>query len=324
MTKRQEKAWERERARQAQRPAVALRPGNRRRRGIIWAVVLAILAVLVATAGWFFGMGPGAPISIPDVAGRTAADARALLQQRGLDLRQNEVFDEDMERGLAIGTLPAPPAKVRWFQPVTLIVSKGPELFEVPDVLGLAENEAKARLRDANLDAAETNWAYSDSAPAGQVIGQDPAAGEQLRRGSKIALTASAGPQPFDVPDVTGETVEDATARLQQAGLKVVVAQERVYDSDVDAGAVVSQSPGRGTVVPGDTVTLTLSLGPRLVEVPNVVGQSVGDARQALEKLGFKVEVRNFFFGGDDSTVRFQDPDGGTAPEGSTITLRAF
>ncbi|MFD1212159.1 PASTA domain-containing protein, partial [Arthrobacter sp. GCM10027362] len=327
LTKRQARAWERERERRAQRPAVALRPGNRRRRGIIWAVLLAILAALVAGAGWFFGMGPGAPITVPDVTGRSAADAQSLLRQRGLDLRLNEVFDEEIERGLAVGTIPAPPAKVRWFQPVTLIVSKGPELFDVPDLLGLTADQARAKLKEANLAAGRISSEYSNSVPAGLIIAQDPAAGEQLRRGSTIDLTASSGPEPFNVPDVRGRTVEDATAELQQAGLQVRIAEERVFDREVEAGDVVAQSPSEGTVVPGDTVTLTLSLGPRMVEVPDVVGQRISKARQILENLGFDVEVRNFFFGEDeneDATVRSQDPKGGTAPEGSTVTLRVF
>jgi len=324
LTKRQERAWEREQARQARRPSVALRPGNRRRRGVVWAVVLAVLAVLAATAGWFFGMGPGAPISIPNVAGRSASDAQALLHERGLEFSLNEVFDEKVERGLAVGTDPSPPAQVRWFEPVTLIVSKGPELFEVPQLLGLTEAQAKAKLQAANLAAGRISREYDASAEAGSIIGQDPSAGEQLRRGSTIDLTASAGPEPFDVPDVTGESVERATSELQQAGLKVSIAEERVNDSEVPAGNVVAQSPASGTVVPGDTVTLTLSLGPRMVEVPNVVGQSVRDARRALEQAGFEVDVRNFFFGGDDATVRSQDPDGGTAPEGSVVTVTAF
>ncbi|NKX54957.1 Stk1 family PASTA domain-containing Ser/Thr kinase [Arthrobacter mobilis] len=323
LTKRQARAWERDRARQAQRPAVALRPGNRRRRGILWIVLLAVLAVLAAGAGWFFGMGPGAPIPVPEVAGRTATDAKTLLEERGLDFRLNEVFDEEVARGLAVGTIPAPPAQVRWFQPVTLIISKGPELFDVPALLGLAEEEARAELRDANLDVGQISREYSDTAPAGQIIAQDPAAGEQLRRGSAVDLTASAGPEPFDVPDVTGRSAEDATAELQEAGLQVRIADERVFDSEIEAGDVVAQSPAEGTVVPGDTVTLTLSQGPRLVEVPNVVGDRLRDARRTLEELGFDVDVDGFFFGGDDAVVRSQEPGGGTAPEGSTITLRA-
>lgn len=326
LTKRQERAWERERERQAQRPAVALRPGNRRRRGAAWVVLLAILAVLAATAGWFFGMGPGAPVSIPEVTGRSAADARALLEQRGLEFTLNEVFDEEVQRGLAVGTIPAPPAQVRWFEQVTLVISKGPELFDVPRLLGLSEDEARAKLEESNLAAGEVFGEYSDSAPAGQIIGQDPASGEQLRRGSQVDLTTSIGPEPFEVPDVTGESVAEATAELQEAGLQVSIAEERTYDSDIDAGNVAAQSPSSGTVVPGDTVTLTLSLGPRLVEVPSVVGRDLGEARSILEDLGFEVDVRSFFFDEDDdnATVRFQDPDGGTAPEGSMVTLRVF
>ena len=91
--------------------------------------------------------------------------------------------------------------------------------------------------------------------------------------------------------------------------------------TSVPTGSVVSQSPDAGTLKAGDTVTLTLSKGPRMIDVPSFVGKQVGAATKALEGLGFQVKVENIL-GGFFGTVRVQTPDGGQAPEGSTIVLK--
>ena len=86
-------------------------------------------------------------------------------------------------------------------------------------------------------------------------------------------------------------------------------------------GRVLSQSPRDGTLFKGDTVTLVVSKGPVLVEVPNVVGQQVQRARRILLDAGFTVEVREAL-GGFFHTVRLQDPAAGSkVPKGSTVTL---
>jgi serine/threonine-protein kinase len=67
-------------------------------------------------------------------------------------------------------------------------------------------------------------------------------------------------------------------------------------------------------------VTLTISKGPRLVEVPSFIGKQAAEARRALEQLGFEVRVNNIL-GGFFGTVRDQEPVNRTAPEGSVVTL---
>ena len=93
-------------------------------------------------------------------------------------------------------------------------------------------------------------------------------------------------------------------------------------NSEFDKGQVAEQSPGAGKQVgEGDTVTLTLSKGPEMVEVPDVVGDSVDDAKPELEGAGFKVEEDRGLLGLFGDKVKSQSVDGGdTAPKGSTIT----
>lgn len=318
-TKRQVRAQQRDHARQARRPEHSLRR-NPGRRGLLWVIVLALLAILAAGAGWFFGLGPGAAVDIPAVSGKPAGEAQTLLDGQGLNYRLEESFHEEFEEGVAIGTEPPAGEQIRRFETLTLIVSKGPELFEVPALDGLTAREAQRRLEGVNLALGDRTEAYDEEVPAGQVLAHDPAAGEQLRRGTPVDVTLSKGPRPFDVPQVIGLGQDEAVAVLQEAGLEAEIAPEAVFDRDVAAGDVAAQSPAEGSVVRGDTVTLTLSKGPRMVEVPDFVGEQVDDARRALEDLGFRVEV-NKILGGFFGTVRAQEPAGEEVPEGSVITL---
>jgi serine/threonine-protein kinase len=135
-----------------------------------------------------------------------------------------------------------------------------------------------------------------------------------------VALVVSKGPQPLPVPDVRGMNQQQAVQAISDAGLTAKIAPEPVNDKKVPAGAVVSQSPANGTLVRGDSVTLTLSKGPKMVHVPNFIGKQADAARKALESLGFDVKVNNIL-GGFFGTVRDQNPVDSDAPEGSVITL---
>lgn len=204
---------------------------------------------------------------------------------------------------------------------MSITLSKGPQTVKVPDVDGYELGRARARLKAEGLQPGMVTREFSDDVPKGSVIGTDPEGGTTLRAGSAIALTVSKG-APVDVPDVTGEDLADAKADLAEAGLKVKVAATRVNSED-DAGQVARQTPDAGSrAAEGDTVTLTLSKGPEMVEVPDVTGDSVDDAKSELEAAGFQVEEDRGLLGLFGDTVKKQSVEGGdTAPKGSTITI---
>ncbi len=121
---------------------------------------------------------------------------------------------------------------------------------------------------------------------------------------------------------MTGESVEDATSELEEAGLTVKVAPGRVTSRE-EAGSVVRQSAAEGDrLAEGDTVTLTVSKGPRMVSVPDVVGDDVDDAKRTLREAGFEVKVDRPFLSFSDKIASQSVEEGDEAPEGSTITLR--
>jgi serine/threonine-protein kinase len=324
MNKRAQRKAEKEdgkaRARAAAVPVRTLHEGSARRRGVLWVVVLVIAALLATGAGWFFGMGPGSAATVPAVANRTVAEAQGLLDKTGFRSTTSDVFDDDVPSGRVVGTEPPAGSEIRKFQPVSLFVSKGPQLFPLPKLTGGTLDQAKNGLNSAGMALGTVREQFSETAAAGLVLSQDPAPGTPSRHGTPVSLVVSKGPEPIPVPNVVGQEEKKAEDAIEAAGLKADVAREEVFDKNIPEGSVVSQSPANGTLTRGGTVTLTISKGPRMVEVPSFIGKQAAEAKKALESLGFQVKVNNIL-GGFFGTVRDQDPVKKKVPEGSVITL---
>ncbi|HET9383269.1 MAG TPA: Stk1 family PASTA domain-containing Ser/Thr kinase [Streptomyces sp.] len=285
------------------------------------AIVLAVLLALGVGAGvWYINSGQFT--KVPPLLTKTEAQARDRLAQAGLDVGEiRHAHSDTVRRGTVISTDPAAGARIRQNDPVALTISDGPKNVKLPDLTGTRLDEAREILGREGLEPGMVTREFSDDVPRGSVILTAPRAGTTVRAGTPVALSVSKGSR-VDVPDVTGKDLQDAKAELTEAGLKVRVAQRQVT-SEHDKGAVARQSPGPGgQAAEGDTVTLTVSKGPVLVEVPDVVGDSVGDARRKLRAAGFEVEEDRGLLGLFGDTVEGQSVAGGErAPKGSTITV---
>ncbi|OIK29334.1 Stk1 family PASTA domain-containing Ser/Thr kinase [Streptomyces malaysiense] len=296
-------------------------PPPRRSRRLVLTVAVAVLLLLGAGTGvWYINSGQFT--KVPPLLTKTEAQARDRLKDAGLHVgKVRRAYDDTVERGAVISTDPAPGARIRDHDAVALTVSLGPETVKVPDLSGLPLAKARQKLKAAGLEPGMVTREFSDDVDRGAVVSTSPASGTERHAGSAIALTVSKG-SPIDVPDVTGDDPADARQELTSAGLKVRIASEQV-NSGFDKGKVARQSPGDGKqAAAGDTVTLTLSKGPQMIEVPDVTGDSVDDAHQALEDAGFKVSEDRGLLGLFGDTVRKQSVEGGrTAPKGSTITI---
>jgi serine/threonine-protein kinase len=169
-----------------------------------------------------------------------------------LNITATQHYDDTVPKGDAVGTDPPAGERVRTNTPVTLIVSSGPELLDVPDVTGDDQDTATSTLQDAGFEVKAVEQ-FSDSVGAGQVISQDPAGGKQLAKGHVVTLTVSKGGETVPVPDVSGASVADARKTLEGAGLKVKVRQlfggngRQVFSTDPPSGSDVHR---------GDTITL--------------------------------------------------------------------
>ncbi|MDF9872889.1 beta-lactam-binding protein with PASTA domain [Streptomyces pratensis] len=292
----------------------------RGRRGVLTAVVT-VLLVLAAGAGvWYINSGQFT--RVPALLGKTQSAAEERLADEGLDLKGVErAYSDTVRRGAVISSDPGSGERIRGNDAVKLVISRGPETVKVPDVEGLALADARRELKKWGLAPGMATREFSEEIDRGKVIRTDPRAGTERHTDSAVALVVSKG-SPVDVPDVTGLSVDDATAALDEAGLKAEVLPERVNSAEAQ-GEIARQTPGSGAeAAEGDTVELTVSKGPRMLQVPDVTGKDVDEARSTLEDAGFEVKVDRPFLSFSD-TVGSQSVEGGEkAAEGSTITLR--
>ncbi|MGW0330591.1 Stk1 family PASTA domain-containing Ser/Thr kinase [Streptomyces sp. NPDC003011] len=285
-------------------------------------IVAAVLLVLGVGAGvWYINSGQFT--KVPLLIEKTEAQAKDRLEAAGLEVGTVEhAYSDTVKRGAVITSDPAPGTRIRDNDSVRLVVSDGPQTVKVPDVRGYRLDRARTVLKQDGLQPGMVTREFSDDVDKGFVISTDPAGGTERRAGSAIALVVSKG-SPIDVPDVTGESLDEAKADLEEAGLNVKVASQEVTSAEFGKGQVARQTPRNGsTAAEGDTVTLTLSKGPEMVEVPDVVGDSVDDAKAALEGAGFEVDEDRGLLGLFGDTVKSQSVRGGeSAPKGSTITV---
>ncbi|HEY3715181.1 MAG TPA: Stk1 family PASTA domain-containing Ser/Thr kinase [Jatrophihabitantaceae bacterium] len=194
--------------------------------------------------------------TLPDVRGKSESDATKALEKLTLKVTSTQHFDASVPKNAVIGTDPPAGQKVRANTPVTLIVSSGPQMLDVPDVTGDNQNDATNTVRNAGFEVNIVEQ-FSDGVDEGKVISQDPEGNSQLEKGRTVTLTVSKGSQTVTVPDnLEGSSVADARKALQKAGLKVKV--QRVFGGGGgDSGQVFQADPPSGTDVHrGDTITL--------------------------------------------------------------------
>ena len=302
-------------------PAGHPAPARRRRwRGPVALLLALLLAAGVGLGAWWFGWARYT--TVPTVLGQTESSAVAELEEAGFEVDLADgVYSESVDRGDVVSSSPGPGDRVLPGETVTLVLSLGVEKYPVPTLEGLTEDEARDALAEVSLEVGRVKEKFSETVESGRVIRHDPGEGRQLRPGSAVDLVVSKGRKPINVGDWVGEDADRAQAVLERQGLVVDRAQEQ-FDDTVPEGAVIAQTPQSGTLFRGDTVTLVVSLGPELVEVPNVRAQGVESARQELEALGFVVRTVNASGYLGLGFVFSQDPGGGqSVPRGSTITL---
>ncbi|KGM17284.1 hypothetical protein N867_06530, partial [Actinotalea fermentans ATCC 43279 = JCM 9966 = DSM 3133] len=304
-------------------------PVRHRRRALLVTGALALLAVLGFGAWWFL-QGPGAFRTVPDgLVNASQADAEAILAGVGLDATVTTAYDPTVPQGAVVATDPASGERVRRDGTVALVVSLGPDMREVPaDLLGKPFTDVKAALEQAGFAVPDPTGTWHNTVPADAVIsiaGPDGAAlegGATLPKDTQIAVLVSKGPEPIEVPSVLGEERQRAIAILETDFDLVVTVVEDVSE-EYPAGQVAAQSLEPGSAAHRtDAITLTVSTGPPLVAVPDVVNKNVDDATAILTQAGFQVKVdRQWFW--DDMVVE-QDPVKDTPlPKGSLVTIYA-
>ncbi len=283
------------------------------RRAAFLAGGLAVVLVVGLLAWW---QASGRYTRVPDMSGLAASTAATELGNLGFKAKMGAPqADNQVPRGDVTRTVPRSGSHVLNGATITLISSAGPRMISVPNVSGKAVADAQKALEAAGLTTGAVQQQTSPTVPQNEVISTDPLAGTSWPQTKPVKLTVSSG---IGLPDFTGQQKQAAEQWLQQHQLQV---QEQAASSTSQPqDNVIRQSPAANTsITQGEVVTLYISTGPPVVQIPAVTGLPVRDARKQLEALGFQVHVVGF---GHGRVLAYQPT--GQAAKGATITLVAL
>jgi beta-lactam-binding protein with PASTA domain len=258
-------------------------------------------------------------VQVPNVVGSSISVATQRLQNDGFEVvpvRDNS----DKPRNTVIGQDPQGGTTAADGARVTITVSDGPSIVDVPDIVGDSRNDARMKLVAAGFTVEEKPVA-SDAVKLNRVVAQSPDGGSLAARGTAVTIEVSSGPERLAVPDVTGRTEDEAREAL---GAFRVVVQEK-EDDEAKPGTVLAQNPAKGNLPRGGTVTLSVAMQRNLVSVPNVVGRSQNLATKLLSGRGFEVAVEEAAVDSpkEDGLVQKQSPapGGEDVERGSSVTI---
>ncbi|MGO9151663.1 serine/threonine protein kinase PknB [Mycobacterium sp.] len=253
-------------------------------RWVVAVGVLAVLTIVVVIAFNSFG-GRTRDVQVPDVRGQVSADAIAALQNRGFKTRTQQRPDSTIPPDHVINTDPGANAAVSAGDVITINVSTGPEQREVPDVSSMSYADAINKLKAAGFS--KFKQANSPSTPEllGKVIGTNPPANQTSAITNVITVIVGSGPETKQVPDVAGQTVDDAQKNLTVYGFTKF--SQASVDSPRPAGEVLGTNPPKGQTVPVDSVIeLQVSKGNQFL-MPDLSGMFWTDAEPRLRALGW-------------------------------------
>ena len=254
--------------------------------------IAAALAIALGIGGWYVLVGPGSKVVVPSIVGATEKQANKVLSPLGLTLLISEKrFDEEIQSGRIIESDPSGGGKVDAGGEVKAIISKGPERYEIPSLVGLTPEAAVNLLAKFPVKVGELKEEFNEKTPKGFVISTSPAAGEKVKRDSTVDLLISKGVETVEVASYVGKSADQALNELTEAGFDVDTVDQ--FSESVLAGTVVSQVPSGGaSLEKGAKISLTISKGSQFVFIPNVFSLTEAKARAALEDLGLIVKAK--------------------------------
>jgi serine/threonine-protein kinase len=284
-----------------------------------WIALL--LAVSVGVFGWYALIGPGSRVVVPSTVGATQTEAKAALDLLGLTFIVLEKrYSEDIPEGYIIESSPAAGKRVEQGGNINLIISKGPERYLIPQLVGLKPAAAKNLIGKFPISIQPIVEEFSAQIPKGYVIGSNPAAGEKVKRNSRVVIIVSKGIEQVAVASYVGKSAEQALNELTEAGFDV----NSKYDFSETRllGEVISQSPEGGKSADlGSKIELLVSKGSQFAYIPNIFSIDEAKAVQTLKDLGLKVTVKKIGKKAIKKVTNVVPKVGSKVKRGSTVTI---
>ncbi|MEY3805316.1 MAG: hypothetical protein RIR69_128 [Actinomycetota bacterium] len=267
-------------------------PKKKWRRRIGYGVV-ALVVLLGGFAGaWFTVLNPKNPV--PALVGVLEAEARNQIAEFGWGITIVKERSDEVDTGEVIRTDPVTGTQVAKRDSITLFISEGRTLSTLIEVTGLTGTEAIAKLEALGLEPEQADVPDENIAVGTVVSWSIPdqptlKVGDQVVKGTTVAVNVSSGPAPRTVPDLTNKTLEEATAELNALGL-VVTQTPNAPHPEIASGKVSVQLPAAGEqVARGSAVTITISSGQRFTPLPFIYGQVYTVVEQRLLQNGMLI-----------------------------------
>jgi eukaryotic-like serine/threonine-protein kinase len=283
------------------------------------AVGFVVAAVIAGFFVWHELSGSTPQVTVNNYLNEPVSQAVRQIKAANLVPHVKHVPNARFKNGIVFHQDPTASTKIDKGGTVTLLASTGPPKVKVPVVKGQQWPQAEQALTNIGLKPVEH---LVPGNTKGQVTATDPPAGQSIAVGTKVRVNVMSGPAQGTVPNVVGDTVQQATTALHTAGFNYSLTY---VNNDATQGQIIHQDPAPNSSEPqGKTVNLQVSNGPPQETVPSVVGETAQQAVGDLESQGFNVNQQPVSVSdpSEQGIVQAQNPDGGTsAAKGSTVTI---
>jgi serine/threonine-protein kinase len=263
------------------------------RRGVLAYVIVALGLLLAAVIGVLGYRALRTPsYEVPNLIGTPEAEAMNQVAGNGWTVTVDRVRDDSQPQGDVIRTQPAAGEKLKRGSSFSMLVSDGPTLAVLPEIINTSLSDARVQLEALGLSVRQTGSRADEAVPAGFILSwlvpEQPGivAGGEVPKGTAIEVVVSDGPAPRSVPNVVGLSTTDAATRLAERGLVPGTTTEEFSDT-VGAGVILSSEPAAGTQVPkGTAVNVVVSKGADQVVVPDLIGKTKAEVDALLAQAG--------------------------------------
>jgi len=297
----------------------------RSKRALVWVLsiigVLAIIGIIVMIQLSGDREAPVETAAVPDVVGRTEQEARLAIAEEGFVYRPEQVADAEVPAGSVVSTDPEGGTDHPIGEPVTVFISGGPDMVQIPEMQNYTQQQARDALAQLGITDIVTATEEHPTVAEGSVIRTEPAANESVAPNTQVTLFLSSG--LVELPDLTGQPEADARAKLTELSLIPEVTEE---ESDEAPGTVIRQTRQAGPVPQRSTVGLVVAIerAPEQVTVPDLYNLT---EERAAERLGgSSLNVGNVTEEPSNDVapgrvIRTDPPAGTAVDEGSAVSI---
>ncbi|MFF4603824.1 Stk1 family PASTA domain-containing Ser/Thr kinase [Streptomyces sp. NPDC001339] len=289
---------------------------------LVAAAALVLVGAIFIGKAMFSGNKTGGKSAVPNLVGKTVADAKQSGVNGGFTVNVSDrKACDNVKKGQISGQAPEAGTEIGKNEKVDVTVCTGAVQITIPDVTGIPFEDARKELESKGFTNVEQKLEESDR-KAGIVIRQNPDG--KAAKDAKITLTVAQASPKVTVPPVVGQDFNAANKQLTDLGFKVTRTEKETSDPN-QVGKVTEQNPGASSEAEtGSTVNLTVGKAAAQTPVPGVMGRTVKEAKQALQQAGFtNIQFAAGSSPDDNARVVTQDPAPNTPadPKATTVTL---